>query len=108
MQGLAECGDASDALSDDQLVNIVGAFVGGYAFEIVHVAHDGVIVDDAVGAENVAGFACGFESDGDVVHFEHGDVRGVNLAIVFQPANVQREELALHDLGDHPGEFFLD
>ena len=104
---LTECGDAGDAFADDQFVNVVGAFVGVYAFEIVHVAHDGVIVDDAVGAQNVAGFARGFQSDGHVVHFQHGDVRGIHLATVFQPANVQRKELALHDFGDHPGEFFL-
>ena len=105
---LAERGDASNALSDDELMNIVGAFVGGYAFEIIHVAHDRVIVDDAVGAENVAGFACGLKSDGDVVHFKHGDVRRIDLAIIFQPADVQREKLALHNLGNHPSEFFLD
>src|SRR6266436_1686547 len=63
-------GDAGDALADYELVDVVGAFVGGDAFEIVHVAHDGVVVDDAVGAENVAGFASGFESDGDVVRSE--------------------------------------
>src|ERR1700730_302054 len=51
--------NAGDTLTDDQFVNVVGAFVGGYAFEIVHVAHDGVIVDDTVGAENVAGFSRG-------------------------------------------------
>src|ERR1700722_11800170 len=105
---LTECGDAGDALADDQLMNVVGAFVGRYAFEIVHVAHDGVVVDDAVGAENVACLACGFEGDGDVVHFQHGDVRRIHFATVFQPAYVQGEELSLHDLGDHPGKFFLN
>src|SRR5215831_12500034 len=75
--------DAGDALADHQLVNVVGAFVGVDAFEIVHVAHDAVIVDDDVGAENVARFACGFERDADVVHFQHGNVRWIDFVLVF-------------------------
>src|ERR1700731_1207988 len=74
---LHEGGDAGDALADYELVNVVGTFVSGDAFEVVHVAHDAVVVDDTVGAENVAGFACGVERDGDVVHLQHGNVRGI-------------------------------
>ena len=55
--------DAGDSFTDDQLVYVVGAFVGEDGFEIVHVAHDGIVVHDAVGAENVAGLARGFEGD---------------------------------------------
>src|SRR5882762_9174590 len=80
---LYECGDTGYALADDELVDVVRAFVGGDAFEIVHVAHDGVIVDDAVGTENIAGFARGLEGDGDVVHLKHGDVRGIDFVLVF-------------------------
>src|SRR5216684_7112855 len=106
--GLYKGGNAGDFFSDDEFVNVVGAFVGVNAFEVVHVAHDAVIVDDAVGAEDVAGLAGGFKRDGDVVHFQHGDVRGVGLAFVFQAADMQREQLSLDDFGDHPREFFLD
>src|SRR6516164_327260 len=69
-----EGGNAGDFFSDD---------------EIVDVAHDAVVVDDAVGAEDVAGFASGFECDGDVVHFEHGDVCRVSFAFIFQAADVE-------------------
>src|SRR5712671_6171824 len=85
---LHECGDAGYALADYELMDVVGAFVGGDAFEIVHVAHDGVIVDDAVGAENVAGFARGLKGDGDIVHLEHGDVRVIDLILVFEAADL--------------------
>src|ERR1700737_961216 len=105
---LHEGGDAGDALADYELVDVVGAFVGGDAFEVVHVAHDAVVVDDAVGAENVAGFASGVEGDGDIVHLQHGDVGRVDFVFIFEAANVQGQELPLHDFGDHPGEFFLD
>ena len=40
-------GDSSDALADHQGVDVVGAFVGFDRFEVAHVAHDGVFVDDA-------------------------------------------------------------
>src|SRR6267143_5104603 len=90
---LYEGGDAGYALADDELVDVVRAFVGGDAFEIVHVAHDGVIVDEAVGAENIAGFACRLEGDGHVVHLEHGDVRVIDFILVFEAADLQREQL---------------
>src|SRR5712675_1996489 len=85
---LHEGGDAGYALAYYEFVDVVRAFVGGDAFEIVHVAHDGVIVDDAVGAENVAGFAGGLKGDGDVIHLEHGDVRVIDLILVFEAADL--------------------
>ena len=69
-------GDAGDALADDQAMNVVGALVGVDGFEVVHVAHDAVIVHDAVGAQDVARLAGGFQGHPHVVHFQHGDVRG--------------------------------
>jgi len=80
---LDERGDASDPFPDDQLVNVVRAFIGENAFEIVHVAHDAVIVDDAVGAKDVPGLARDFQSDVYIIHLQHGDVCGVQLAVVF-------------------------
>src|SRR5260370_8082870 len=67
-------GDAGDALADYELVDVVGPFVGGDAFEIVLFAHHGLVCDEAVGAENVAGFARGVESDGHIVRLQHGDM----------------------------------
>src|SRR5260370_26284788 len=58
---LNEGGDAGDALTDDELVDIVGAFVGEDAFEVVHVTHDAVILNDTVAALKFAGFARGLE-----------------------------------------------
>src|SRR5882757_782702 len=85
---LYEGGDAGYALADYELVDVVRPFVGGDAFEIVHVAHDGVIVDDPVGPENVAGFARGLKGDGHVVHLQHGNVRVIDLILVFEAADL--------------------
>jgi hypothetical protein len=57
---LGEGGEAGDALADDEAMNVVSAFVGGDRLQVVHVTHNAVIIDDAIGAENVAGFARGF------------------------------------------------
>ncbi len=43
-------------------MDVVGTLVGRNTFEIVHVPHDAVIVDDAIGAEDIAGFARGFSA----------------------------------------------
>ncbi len=43
-RGLNVGGDAGDFFADHQFVDVVGAFVGENAFEVVHVAHDAVIV----------------------------------------------------------------
>jgi len=37
------------------------------------------------------------ESDGDVVHFEHGDVSGIDFAGVLEAADVKGEELRFDD-----------
>src|SRR5579859_3999047 len=67
-----KCGNSRDLLPDNQLVNVVCPFVGINAFEVVHVPHDAVIVDDAVRAKNIARLARRFQSDGHVVHLQHG------------------------------------
>ena len=87
--------DAGDALADDQAMNVMRALVGVNRFEVVHVAHDGVIVHDAVCAHNSSSFARSFQRHPNVIHFQHGDVREVHFAGIFSASNVQRENCAL-------------
>src|ERR1700740_2506953 len=49
--------NSRNALADDQAMNVVRALVGVDRFEVVHVAHDAVVVNDAVGSQNVARLA---------------------------------------------------
>ncbi len=44
-------GNASYSFANDQRVDMICTFVGLDGFEIAHVAHDGIFVHDAVGAE---------------------------------------------------------
>src|ERR1700730_14548541 len=86
-------GNASNALADHQAMYVMCALVSVDRFEVVHVAHDAVIVDDAVGSQDIARLAGRFHRHPYVVHLQHGDVRGVHAVLIFAPANVQRQEL---------------
>ncbi|MEY3262096.1 MAG: hypothetical protein RLZZ620_1147 [Pseudomonadota bacterium] len=89
-------------------MNIVGALVGVHRLQVRHVAHHRVLVEDAVGAVDVAGGAGDLQGDVDVVHLGQGDLLGDELALVLDAAGVQRQELALRDLAEHPGELHLN
>jgi hypothetical protein len=43
-----------NALADDQRVHVVRAFVSLHRLQVHHVTHDGIVVGNAVSAENVA------------------------------------------------------
>jgi hypothetical protein len=83
-----KCGDSSDALAEDERVDVVRAFVGLYGFEVHAVAHDRVVLCDAVCAQDVAGHAGGFERHPDVVALGQGDVFVAYFASVFEAAYV--------------------
>ncbi len=100
--------DPGDVLAEDEGVNVVGAFIGLHRFQIHHVAHDGVVLGDAVGAENVASHPRGFESHPHVVSLGHGDVLMSHSACVLETAHVEREQLSFRDFGEHPDQFFLN
>ena len=57
VEPLLERVDPRNALPDNQRVHVVRAFVGLHRLQVQHVAHDGVVVGDAVGSEDVAGEA---------------------------------------------------
>src|SRR5438270_4032045 len=83
--------DAGDVLTEDEGVDVVRPFISLYRFEVHHVAHDGIVLCDAVGAEDVAGNACAFQRHPHVVTFGHGDVFVANFSGVLETANVERE-----------------
>src|SRR5208337_1151486 len=69
-----------NVLADNQSVNVVGALVGDDRFQVHHVAHDGVVFSDAVGAQDVTGDACAFQGHPHVVALGQGDVLTFRLA----------------------------
>ncbi len=71
------------ALADDERVDIMRALVSFYRFEIHHVAHDRIIVGNAVAAENVTREARAFKRHPDIVAFGHGDVLEADFAFIF-------------------------
>ena len=45
--------DSRDVASQDEVVNVVGAFVSFYRLKVGHVAHDGIFVENTVGTVDV-------------------------------------------------------
>ena len=45
--------NARDVATQNQVVNVMGAFVSFHRLEIRHVAHDGVLVKNAIGTVDV-------------------------------------------------------
>ena len=64
-------------------MDVVRALVGVHRFEVVHVAHDAVIVHDSIRAQDIPRLARRFHRHPHIIHFQHGDVRGVQAAFVF-------------------------
>ena len=71
-------------------------------------AHDGVVVCDAIRAQNIARHARALESHPDIISFGHGDVLGLGPFLIFEPSDLQRQKLRFGDLGDHPGQLLLN
>src|SRR3989441_5845058 len=99
---------SGDVLPDDEPMHVLGTLVGIHRLQVQHVSDDGIFVDDAVGAENVARLAGGVERDPDVVHLRHADLLGAYRPLLLQPAETEAEELTLGDLRDHRHQLALD
>src|SRR5262245_38874514 len=101
-------GKARNVLSDDERVDVVRALVGIDRLEVAHVAHRGVLVDDAVAAQDVARHAGDLEGLEDVVALRHRDLDEGRLPLVLEAPQLEAEELGLGDLGHHLDELPLD
>src|SRR5215470_14081765 len=80
LQILSERADAGDVLAQDQGMNVVRALVGLDCFQVHHVAHDGIVVGNAVAAQDVPSHARALEGHPDVIALGHGDVLMSRLA----------------------------
>ncbi len=67
----------------------------------------GILVGDAVAAEDVAAHARALQRHPDIVPLDHRDVIRLRLAFVLQTADLQRQQLRLGDLADHPHQLLL-
>src|ERR1700675_1422520 len=63
--------DAGERAADDERVHVGCALVGDDGLEVVHVADDGVLERDAVGAEHLARGTGDVESGVDVAELAH-------------------------------------
>src|SRR5690349_10030857 len=77
---VGEGGDVGDGLTQHQRVDLVGPHVGEDRLQVVHVADDGVLEGDPVGAQDVAGLAGHVEGLPDVVELAEADLGRRDLA----------------------------
>ena len=83
------------------------SLVGVHALEIRHVTHGRILGQDAVGAEQPAGFPGDVGGDAHVVALGQAHLLRREGARVLHAAEVERQELALDDLGEHVGQAHL-
>ena len=88
-------------------MDIVRSLVRVDALEIRHVPHRRVLGQNAIGAEEAAGFARDIGGNVAVVPLRERDLLRRELSGILEPAEVQRHELRLHDLGEHDREALL-
>src|SRR3954464_8951669 len=74
---------SGDMRADNERVNVVSAFVGLHRLQVHHVAHDGIVVADTVGAQDVARHAGTLQRHPYVVTLGHGDMLVPDAALVF-------------------------
>ena len=83
----------SDALTNDQCMNVVRSFVSLHGLQVHHVPHYRIFVGDPVGSEDVASHSRALQGHPNVVPLGHGDVLVLDLAGVFQASNLQRRAI---------------
>src|SRR5512143_2919639 len=101
------CRNAGDVFTDDERVHFVGAFVRLDRFEIRRMPHHGILVEDAIRAEDLARHTGDFQGVVDVVALRHRHLLEPELSLVLQPAELEAEELRLRDFAQHVDKLLL-
>src|SRR5436309_10604258 len=78
----------SNVRTDNQRMDVVRSFVGLHGFQVHHVAHDGVIVADAIRAQDIARDAGALQRHPHIIALGHGDMLMLHLLRVFQAADL--------------------
>ncbi len=104
---LLERGEASEVLTQDQRVDVVGPLVGVDRLHVGHVAHRGVFIGDSVASKHLAGDPRLIASHLDVVAFGHRDLLRAQLAAFLQLREPMGKQLARRDLRGHLRELAL-
>ena len=108
LQVASEGLNAGNVPSQNQIVNVVGAFVGLDRFQIVHVSHDWVFAGHSVCAVNVSSHTCDIERNVDVGQLGQADEIGNPIVLVDFSTEVVCQQLALGNLSLHGGQLHLN
>src|SRR5215469_2966213 len=74
--------DTRDALTDDQGMHVVRAFIRLHRFQIHEMPHDGIVVGDPVRAQYVTRHPRTLQRHPYVIPLRHGNVLGFHLACI--------------------------
>src|SRR4051812_6147512 len=104
---LYECTQSGDGLADDQVLHLVGAFVGVERFRIREEASDTVVHRDAVAAADLPRPRDRLAALGRAERLGDRRMRVRQLAFVVELRHARHHALASRDVADHPGEEVL-
>src|ERR671932_325405 len=104
---LAEGGYPRHSCSEDQRVDLVGAFISEYRFQVVHVPDDRVLEGDAVGAQDSPCAACDLQGFPDVVELSDAHLLWRKPSFVLHTPEVKGQQGSFADLYQHVDELFL-
>ena len=88
-------------------MDMIGAFISFHGLKVAQMAHDGIVIHDAVCSQQIGGSVGALQGNGHVILFQHRNVGSFRLARVFELRHVIGKQLALSNFGNHPGEFLL-
>ena len=97
--GLLKRIQARNIHARNQQVDIVGALVGQYRFEVHHMAHHRIFVGDTHAAVYLPRLAGDLQRHVYVIPLGHTDLRGGSLAGVGQGTQTPGQELGFRDFG---------
>src|SRR5712691_11499833 len=99
--------DPRNGLPKNERVDVVRTFVGVHALQIRHVAHRRVLGQNAVRPEKAACLARDVSRHAHVVALRQGHLLRSERPSVFQSPEMNAEQLALYELGQHSGQSLL-
>ena len=100
--------DSGNVSTENQVVNVMSSFVGFDRFEVCHVSHDWVFVEDTICPVDVTSNTSNLQRNIDIVHLGKRDLFVEPGAFILLSPEMVGQKLSLGDLPEHPRKFVLD
>src|SRR5579884_3238727 len=97
-----------DGLTNDERMNVVCTLVGEDRLQVVRVAADRIFQGNSIGTKNSSCFTRSFERLSDIVALGNRNLYWVQQALVFEPSELEGEQLCFDEFSCHDRQFLLD